>query len=305
MHVGVIGLGIMGQAMAARLLAAGHAVRVYNRTGEKAEPLLEQGAVWEEAPAVVAARSEVVLSMVSDPAAVAQITRGPEGVLSGLAPESVHCDMSTVSPASAQAMAALYREHRRRFVQAPVLGSKRQIEAGTLLVFGGGEADAVAQCDLAWRAFSGRNWHFPTAEAAATTKLACNMLIAQMILGLGQSLLFAAKGGVEPALLLEILEASALGCPMYASKGKTLLERNFQANFFVRHLIKDLRLASQAGQETGTPLLSNALNLELLVAAAQQGWAEEDYSAVVKVLEQLAGRELAAPAETPEVSHAG
>src|SRR5213078_4730088 len=99
-----------------------------------------------------------------------------------------------------------------------------------------------------------------------TTKLACNMLIAQMILGLGQSLLFAQQGGVDPALLLEILESSALGCPMYASKGKTLLERNFQANFVVRNLLKDLRLASQAGQETETPLPHNALNLELLVA---------------------------------------
>lgn len=118
------------------------------------------------------------------------------------------------------------------------------------------------------------------------------MLIAHMILGLGQSLLFAAKGSVSPSLLLEILGESSLSSPMYVSKGKTLLERNFDANFFVRHMLKDLRLASEAGLETGTPLPLNGLTRELFVAATQHGWADEDYSAVVKVLEQLAGQEL-------------
>lgn len=149
MQVGIIGLGIMGQAMAERLLAAGHALTVYNRTREKAEPVLARGATWAKAPAEVAARSEVVLSIVADPAAVEQIGLGPEGVLSALPPESVHADMSTVGPAFAARMAEAYRSRGRRYVQAPVLGSKRQIESSALLVFGGGAEADVRQCEPA------------------------------------------------------------------------------------------------------------------------------------------------------------
>lgn len=289
MRVGLIGLGVMGAPMAERLMGAGHALTVFNRTREKAGPLLERGAAWADSPAEVAARSEIVLSIVTDPAAVEAIAFSESGILAGLGSDSVHCDLSTVGPGWARRIAARYAEAGRRFVQAPVLGSKRQIEEGVLLVFGGGAEEDVARCEPAWRAFAARIWRLPTADQAATTKLACNLLIAHMILGLGQSLVFAQKGGVSPAKILEIFDASALGAPMYRSKGKTLLERNFNANFYVQHMLKDLCLAADAGRETATPLPLNGLSRELFIAAAQQGWGEEDYSAVVKVLEQMAG----------------
>lgn len=290
MRVGVIGLGIMGQAIAGRLLATGHTVGVYNRTREKAAALEAQGASIADSPAALAVESEVVISVVTDPAAVREIALGAEGVLAGLSAEGVHCDMSTVTPVSAQEVAEAYRARERRFVQAPVLGSRRQIEAATLLVFGGGAEADVALCEGAWSAFAGRVWRLESAEQAATLKLACNMLLAHTILGLGQSLVFGAQGGVEPELLLDVLNTSALGSPMIASKGKTLLERNFQANFVVRNMHKDLRLIAEAAQENGTPLPLAALSRELFLTAIQQGYGDEDYSAVVKVLESLAGR---------------
>jgi 3-hydroxyisobutyrate dehydrogenase len=291
MDVAVVGLGIMGSAMAERLLDAGHTVRVYNRTPEKAQTLLERGAVWAETPAD-AAQAEVLITVVSDPGAVAEVSLGQNGILAGIAPESVHCDMSTVSPASAREMAETYARRGRRFVQAPVLGSKRQVQESSLLIFGGGAEADIARCEAVWSAFSKRTWHLPSADQATTTKLACNILIAQMILGLGQSLLFARKGGVDPAVLLDILANSALGAPMYSSKGEAVLERNFAANFFVRHMLKDLSLAADAGREAGAPLLLNGLARELFVSAVAQGYGEEDYAAVVKVLERMAGTEL-------------
>ncbi len=292
MQAGVIGLGIMGGAIAERLLAAGHTVFVYNRTRDKAQLLLEQGARWAESPAEVARHSEVVISIVTDPKAVEQITFGENGVLGALSAESVHCDMSTVSVEWTRTMAEAYRQAGKRFVQAPVLGGRKQILEGTLLVFGGGSEEDVSRCEPAWRTFSDKIWHFPTAEQATLTKLACNMLIAHMMVGLGQSLLFAAKGGVSPHTLLDILLKSNLSAPMYATKGQALLERNFRANFFVRHLLKDLTLAEEAARETSTILPLNAVTRELFVAAMQAGYADEDYSAVVKVLEQLAGIQL-------------
>lgn len=292
MRVGVIGLGIMGGAMAERLLAVGHTVFVYNRTRQKAEPLLAQGAHWADSPAEVARQCEVVISIVTDPAAVEQVSFEEQGIMPALGAENVHCDMSTVSPAWSRHMAETYRRTGKRFVQAPVLGGRKQILEGTLLVFGGGAEEDLNRCEPAWRAFSDKIWRFPTADQAATTKLACNMMIAHMMVGLGQSLLFAAKGGVSPSVLLDILSKSNLGAPMYSTKGKAVLERNFQANFFVRHLLKDLSLAEDAARETNTILPLNALTRELFVAAMQHGFADEDYSAVVKVLERLAGLEL-------------
>lgn len=292
MRTGVIGLGIMGSAMAEQLLAAGHTVLVYNRTREKAQPLLAKGAHWADSPADVARQCEVVLSIVTDPAAVEQISFGERGILHALDAQSVHCDMSTVSPAWSRHMAQTYQQAGKRFVQAPVLGGRKQILEGTLLVFGGGAEEDLNRCEPAWRAFSNKIWRFSSAEQSATTKLACNMMIAHMMVGLGQSLLFAAKGGVSPSTLLDILANSNLGAPMYSTKGKAVLERNFQANFFVRHLLKDLSLAEDSARETNTMLPLNALTRELFVAAMQKGYADEDYSAVVKVMEQLAGIEL-------------
>ncbi|MER3474909.1 MAG: hypothetical protein C4335_13005 [Armatimonadota bacterium] len=292
MRTGVIGLGIMGSAMAERLLAAGHTVFVYNRTREKAQPLLAKGAYWADSPAEAARQCEVVLSIVTDPAAVEQISFGERGILHALDAQSLHCDMSTVSPAWSRHMAQTYQQAGKRFVQAPVLGGRKQILEGTLLVFGGGAEEDLNRCEPAWRAFSNKIWRFSSAEQSATTKLACNMMIAHMMVGLGQSLLFAAKGGVSPSTLLDILANSNLGAPMYATKGKAVLERNFQANFFVRHLLKDLSLAEDSARETNTMLPLNALTRELFVAAMQKGYADEDYSAVVKVMEQLAGIEL-------------
>lgn len=292
MRAGVIGLGIMGGAIAERLLAAGHEVFVYNRTREKAEPLLAQGAHWAHSPAEVAQHSEVVISIVTDPKAVEQITFGENGVRDALSPDSVHCDMSTVSVEWTHHMVEAYHEAGKRFVQAPVLGGRKQILEGTLLVFGGGAEEDLSRCEPAWRAFSDKIWRFAAAEQATVTKLACNMLIAHMMVGLGQSMLFAAKSGVSPATLLDILLKSNLSAPMYATKGQALLERNFRANFFVRHLLKDLTLAEEAARETNTMLPLNALTRELFVAAMQMGYADEDYSAVVKVMERLAGAEL-------------
>jgi len=289
MNVGVIGLGLMGQAMAEKLLAAGHVVFVYNRTREKAGEVLARGAKWAQTPADAASQCDVVITMVADPAAVRDVSLGDSGVLAALPPESVHCDMSTVAPASAKELAERYRIRGKRLVQAPVLGSKRQIEQGTLLVFGGGADEDVRHGEEAWKAFASRTWRMESADQAAGAKLACNLLIGHMILGLGQSLLFAQRCGVPPATLLEILGSSAMACDMYKSKGEKLLARDFAANFFVRHMLKDLTLASETAQQAELPMPLNALTREVFLAATQKGWGGEDYSAAVKVLEDLAG----------------
>ena len=292
MNVGIVGLGLMGSAMAEALLKSGHTVRVYNRTQEKAKALVGLGAVQALTPREAAEVAEVVITMVTDPAAVVAVSLGNDGILAGLPYESVHCDMSTVAPTVASKMSGHYHHGSKRFVQSPVLGSVAQIQSGKLLVLAGGDSADIELCRPVWRAFGEHVWTFDAPEKAASAKLACNMLIAHMIVGLGQSLLFAEKSGVAPAILIEILQESALGCMMYGSKGKNLLARDFSPNFVVSNLLKDLTLASDAAAMTKTPLPLNAPIRELFISAVQMGYGDEDYSAVVKVLETLAGAEL-------------
>jgi 3-hydroxyisobutyrate dehydrogenase-like beta-hydroxyacid dehydrogenase len=286
--IGVVGIGIMGRALVGRLLEQGQRVVLHNRTRDKVEDLLAQGAQWAASGAEVATQSDVTHSFVTDASAVEQVSLEPNGILAGLGPESVHVEMSTVAPASAMRLAEIYRQRERRLVQAPVLGSKNQIASGTLLVFAGGAEEDIARCEPVLRLFAGRIWHLPTAAQAAYLKLACNMLIGHMILGLGQSMLFAERGGVAPSLLLEVLAASALGSPMYSNKGKTLLERNFaNPNFLVRNMLKDMNLASETAADLSLTFPHQEVTRALFLEAAKKGFGEEDYSAVVQVLEAL------------------
>jgi len=288
MKIAIIGLGIMGGAMAARFLDQNADVIVHNRTPEKARPYVSRGAEWADSPGHAAELADVVITLVTDPAAVEAVVYGPEGILASLRPGAVHCDMSTVAPSWAAKVAADYQDAGKRFVQAPVLGSKPQIEQGALLVFAGGESAAIDKCRPVWEMVASRIWAVGNAEQAATTKLCCNMLIAHMFLGLGQSLVLAKKSGVEPTALLEIIQSSNLASAMYASKGKSAITRNFNANFVVDNMLKDLNLATDQGLKSRTPLPFAALAREFFVAASGQGYGAEDYSAVIKVMEAMA-----------------
>lgn len=284
MRVAVIGLGIMGASMATRLLEQGRRVTVHNRTRSKAQAALDRGAEWRETPAEAAADVDVAITFVTDSAALEAVAFADDGILRAIGPDAVHCDMSTVAPPDAVRIARRYREAKRRYVQAPVLGSWKQILEGSLLVFGGGDAGDLDRCGPVWESFAKRVWRFDNAEQSAAAKLACNILIGQMIVGLGQTLALAGRGGVPESTMLEIIGESNLASPMYASKGKTIVDRTFTPNFVVRNMLKDLRLASDYAAEKSLALPSNAANRELFVKAVDEGWGDLDYSAVVKTM---------------------
>jgi len=284
MRVAIIGLGIMGSAMASRLIDQGNEVVVNNRTREKASAAVDRGAVWRDTPKEAAADVDVVISFVTDASALDVVAFSPDGILAGIRPDSVHCDMSTVAPGAATLACDRYRQAGRRYVQAPVLGSWRQILEGSLLVFGGGDGVDIDRCVPVWDSFAKKVWRFDNAEQSAAAKLACNILIGQMIVGLGQTLALAGAGGVPVETMLDIIASSNLASPMYASKGKTIAEGNFKPNFIVRNMLKDLRLASDYAIDKTLSLPSNAANRELFIRAIIDGFGDEDYSAVVKTM---------------------
>lgn len=279
--VGFIGLGLMGLPMAQRLLRAGYPVNVYNRTRQKAERLLSQGAVWCDSAAEVARRSEIVFTMISTSEVLKVLSAE---IRPALGEGSIHIDTSTVSPSLTAELYQEYRAEGKHFIHSPVLGSIPQAMEGTLLLFVGGDDDAYSRSEEALKVLGKQVWRFSKVDQASHTKLLCNLFIAGMITTLAQAIVFARRAEVDPRTLLDILPHSALNAPMYQSKGRSIIEDNFTPRFFLDHMLKDINLMLDAAEKLGAPLPAIEVAQELFAKASQVGLGKEDYSAVVKVL---------------------
>jgi 3-hydroxyisobutyrate dehydrogenase-like beta-hydroxyacid dehydrogenase len=279
--VGFIGLGLMGLPMARRLQNAGYRLHVYNRTKQKAETLLSNGAVWCESAAEVARQSEIVLTMISTSEVLEELSAE---IRPALGTGSLHIDTSTVSPSLTAKLYQLYRAEGKHFLHAPVLGSIPQATEGTLLLFVGGDDEAYAQSKELFNILGKHVWRFPSVAQASHTKLLCNLFIAGMITTLAQAIVFAQKAEVDPRTLLEILPHSALNAPMYQSKGKSIIEDDYTPRFFLDHMLKDINLMLDAAQQLGVPLPTIEAAQGLFAKASQSGLGKQDYSAVVKIL---------------------
>lgn len=289
MKAGLIGSGVMGVPMAQHILDAGHELFVYNRTKEKARGLITRGAVLCESPGDVAHNAEVIISMVSDPAAVKEVSMGSGGILANMSSGSVHVDMSTVSIKWADSMEKTYTNEGKLFVHSPVLGSKPQAEQGVLLSFAGGSEVALDKATPVLETFSKKIYRLSSAGQSASLKLAANMLIGSLTAGLSQSMVYVKKAGMDPALLLDVLGESALKNPYMMMKAEKIVNRDFSPQFFIDHLSKDLSLALEGGRDLGVSLPVAAAIREIYVASQATGSGQEDIVSIIKVLESLSG----------------
>jgi 3-hydroxyisobutyrate dehydrogenase-like beta-hydroxyacid dehydrogenase len=286
--LGFIGLGLMGAPMAGKLLKAGYSVAVFNRTKERASQLIVEGAEWCESPGIVAGRSDIVFTMLSNSEALEETALIENGILAGLRGGGIHIDSSTVSPETTSKLAKKYASKGAFFLHAPVLGSIPQATDGSLLLFVGGDERAFRKAEPALKCLGSKIWRFEKVEQATTTKLLCNFFIATMISGLCQALVMAKKSGIQPSVLLEIIGASALNAPMYQTKGASIIERNFKPRFFLEHMLKDVNLLTDAAQNLGVAMPFGEIAQALFLEAMGLGLAREDYSAIVQVLERIA-----------------
>ncbi len=284
MNIGFIGLGMMGEPMARRLLHAGNRVYVFNRSEEKARDLIREGGKWCTWPGEVASRVEIIFTMLSTSDVVKELALGERGILAGLNAGGIHIDCSTIAPATTKKLATEYGARGREFLHSPVLGSIPQATDGSLLLFVGGDQIAFAKAEPALRILGSNIWRFERVEQASNMKLTCNFFIAGMITMLAQALVFLKHAGIEQKLFLEILSHSALNAPMFQTKGTTMIAANFAPRFFVEHMLKDVRLFLDSSANQNTQMPTAELAYELFSKAVKMGFANEDYSAVVKVL---------------------
>jgi 3-hydroxyisobutyrate dehydrogenase-like beta-hydroxyacid dehydrogenase len=284
-QIGFIGLGTIGLPMAERLLAQGLPLTVWNRTPERTRELAAKGASVANTPRELADRCDMVITMVSDGAALREVAQRADGIAAGLAAGKTHLDMSTIDVGTSAEMAAFYVGRKAHFVHAPVLGNKRHAAAGELLIFAGGPAAAVEKCRPIFKALGKRTWTWERPQQATCTKLACNLLLGGMIELLSESLALVSNAGNDPRTLIEILGMSALGAPMFQAKGSLMADHNFATSFYLRHMLKDLRLAAEAGAGFGLVLPATHAIGDVYGAAAEAGYADADYSSVMKWIE--------------------
>jgi len=278
--LGFIGLGLMGTPMASRLIASGYTVCLYNRTREKATPLLAQGAIWKESPSDLAKSAEIIISMLTNDEALKEMS---DAFFRTLRNGGIHIDCSTVSPSLTTTLEKKYTESGRGFLHSPVLGSIPQATDGSLLLFVGGNDEVFNRTETVLKILGSKIWRFPTAAQASNMKLIMNSFIGGMIATLSQALRHGESSAIDGQTILEILNHSALNSAMYQTKGKSILDNNFSPRFFLENLLKDTNLFRAAAAASGvqTPV-SDAVTM-MLEQAITKGLSREDYSAVYKL----------------------
>ena len=289
MKLGFVGLGAMGSGVVRRLLAAGHPVCGYNRTRARAEPLFADGLEWRDSPREVAADSDVVFTMVTNAAALAAVTGGPEGILSGLGPGKVYVDMSTVSPAVSRELAGRVRELGAEMLDAPVSGSLSTLESGQLSIIVGGAESAVERVTPILYDVGSTVTRVGDNGQAVLMKIAVNLSLAVQMLAFSEGVLLAEKSGIERELAVEVMTKSVIASPMVKYRGPFVLELPDEAWFDVDMMQKDLLLALEAGRELDVPLPTTAVTNELLTAARGMGFGDQDFAVVFHALAQMSG----------------
>lgn len=277
--IGWIGLGKMGVPMAGNLISAGYPVSVYNRNAAKAKSLIEEGAGFAQSPAELAQAAEVIILMVSDDAAVAEIFNGVQGLFATAVTGKVIVNMSTVSPLISKEMASLCTQKGAAYLDAPVSGSVKQATEGSLVIMVGGDEHQFEQVKPIFEVLGKLALRLGDVGTGNAAKLAINSLLALYALGLAETVVFAQSQGVQTADLMQLLNNGALSNVFTTIKGDAILQANYQAAFALKHIVKDLGLAKAEGIQS--PLAKTAFET---FVAAQPDLAEEDIIAIIKKL---------------------
>jgi 3-hydroxyisobutyrate dehydrogenase len=278
-NIGWIGLGKMGIPMAQNLINAGYQLNIYNKTRGKAIIWQDKGVKEVQTPALLLAESDIVILMVSDDAAIYDIFKGEDGLLSAETSGKIIVNMSTVSPAISKEMALLCQEKGNSYIDAPVSGSVKQATEGTLVIMAGGNQQAYEMLRPVFGVLGKFDLKVGESGAGNAAKLAINTMLALHAQGLAETILFAKQQGIATTDLMDLINQSALGNAFIKIKGDAILNDNYQAAFALKHIAKDLRLAKNEGLNSP---LANVLNQSF--QAAENDLAEEDIIAIIKTI---------------------
>jgi 3-hydroxyisobutyrate dehydrogenase-like beta-hydroxyacid dehydrogenase len=288
-NLGFVGLGVMGGQMVNRLLSKGHTVTGYNRTRAKAQWLIDQGMKWADSPRAVAAACEVTFAMVTNSAAIAAVTDGPDGILAGLGKGKIFADMSTVSPEVSRALADKVRQKGADMVDSPVSGSVITLQQGKLSIMVGGRKETFEKLRPVLQDIGPKVTHVGDNGLALSMKIATNLSLAVQMMAFSEGVLLAEKSGIARETAVDVLTHSAVASPMVQYRGPFVLHMPDEAWFDVNMMQKDMLLALEMGRRLNVPLPTTAVANEFLTAARAMGLAKQDFACVFKVLAEMSG----------------
>ena len=281
MKTGFIGLGKMGAGMASRLCQAGYDLTVYNRSAERLQPLIAQGAKAATTIAEVC-DADVVFTMLANDAALSEVALGPSGILEHLKPGAIHVSCSTVSVALSAQLAHAHGEKQQGFISAPVFGRPDAAAAGKLFMVAAGKQELIAKIQPLLDILGQRTFIVSDdPEKANLVKLSGNFLIATVIESLGEAMALVEKGGVDRHQYLDLLTSSLFNIPLYKNYGGMIADRHFEPAGFAAHLgQKDMRLVLAAAEDLKVPLPFASILRDRFLDLAAHGGDNLDWSAV-------------------------
>lgn len=281
MKIGFIGLGIMGSRMAANIRNAGFELIVYNRSEEAARKLSEMGAQVASEPKEVARQADVIFTMLSTPAVVRSVA---EELLPEMKEDSWWVDCSTVNPSFSREMAVLSSKYNLRFVDAPVAGSKAPAENGELLFLAGGKEAALQELSSLFDAMGKKTLYLEKVGNGANVKMLINLLLAQSMATFSEAMALGKGMGLEEEQLLNILTATPVVAPVLGLLKERLVQRNFDVNFPLKWIQKDIGLALATARENDVPMQILSQTEASYKAALSADLGELDFSAIYQHL---------------------
>jgi 3-hydroxyisobutyrate dehydrogenase len=288
-RIGWIGTGVMGRWMCQQLLTRGYPTTIFNRSPDKARPLLDQGAAWADSPRAVAGASDITFAIVGLPVDVREVFLGPAGAVAGVAAGGVLVDMTTSEPALAQEIAAAARARGAHALDAPVSGGDVGAKNATLSIMVGGDTAVVERVRPLFDAMGKLVVHQGPPGAGQHTKMVNQILIATNMVGVCEALLYAHRAGLAPETVLQSVGAGAAGSWSLQNLAPRMIARNFEPGFLVEHFLKDLGIALDEARRMNLALPGLALAQQLYVAVRAQGWGRKGTQALLLALERLSG----------------
>ena len=292
LRVGYIGLGLMGKSIARNILKAGFPVVVHNRSRAAVDELVAEGATAAASPSEVASQADAIFTNLPDSPDVEKVVLGENGIIEGARDGLIYVDNSTIKPASARMIAGKLKEKNMFALDAPVSGGDIGASNGTLTIMVGGDASALERVMPVLLAMGKTVTHVGDAGAGQVAKAANQIMVAAQMVAMGELLVFAKKAGVDPKKVVDAIKGGAAQCWSLDVKPPRLFDGNRNPGFKARMQLKDLKIVLDTAREYNVPVSSTIENTKLFQQMIDAGMGELDNSAVVGVIEKLAGVEI-------------
>ena len=285
--IGIIGTGMLGEAVGLHLLKSGYALSVFNRTKSKTENLAKNGATVINSPMGIAKNSDLVITVVKDAASVKQVSFENDGILDGKHDGLVVADMSTVNPIAAKEISKKFQENGIDFVEIPVMGGPNVAIDGKLVLMASGNKDAYERHKKIFETIAHKNFFLGDSGAAHSIKLAMNLQISMLALALSEGITLTRKAGFEPEKFLEILNSTYFKTGMSENKAHNMIKDSFEPTFMLKNMTKDLGIINEAAKSFNADLPMAKLASSVYQDAVEAGFGEIDYTGILAYLKKI------------------